>query len=64
MAGSFEVAEVANGLDFSVGERADLAADEIADMVESVEGLVGERTLEAPPDLFGRVEFGRVGREE
>ena len=57
-AGGFEVAEVANGLDLSVGERAHLSADKVADLVECVEGLVGESPFEAPPDLFGRVDPG------
>jgi hypothetical protein len=45
-------------------EAAALSGDGVADGVDVVRGEVGEpAVLEVRPELLGRVEFGRVGRE-
>ena len=38
--------------------------DEFTELVKGSEEPVGECPFEAPPDLFGRVEFRTIGREE
>lgn len=38
--------------------------DEVADLIEGIEDFVGKGSFEAPPDLFGRIEFGGIRRHE
>src|SRR5690606_13425119 len=59
-----EVVEVADGFDNVNSERAYLRVDELAELIEVLEGHVGECALDTPPDLLSRIQFRRVGRYE
>ena len=47
-----------------MGERHALFGEGVGEIVEGLEGRVGDRFVGRRPEPFGGLQFGRVGRQE